>query len=227
MRNKPIRFWASICLLVQFWPASAESIDLLKQYPTTVTEAKDPEAKPRQWEFTEKDLFQLSRFTFEVNEQVRVRTGAADLGIGHCADGAVWAVIIPREEGTVMSPATNSPEAVSHVWLRFHPKQITRLFPPETVSAGAQTNLLWQMRAIANAKITSSWQAGGRALIPPVKDMTLDVDVRNGLRRFFVVDRQAATAKYVPAFEHRPVRLPPPLTRDLAESAFDQIREAC
>jgi hypothetical protein len=140
-------------------------------------------------------VFRVSKFTFTVDEELKIEIDLADLGIGHCADGAVWAIVIPRDKGTLNGEAAKQEESVAHVWLRFHPKEINRLFPPETVSTGGAGNLSAQMRAIANAKMRSSWQAGGNAMIPEPKDLTVDVDARNGPRRFFVVDTDAKIAQ--------------------------------
>lgn len=205
--------------------AVVRGVDLLQRYPTKLTVGDTRPEKARSWDFTEGDIFQVTQFRLAVGKELRLDIGPADLGIGHCVDGAVWAVVIPRDNGTLASGGTNQ-EVIAHVWLRFHPREITRLFPPETVSAAGATNLLAEIRVIANAKMNSSWQAGGRAMIPEPKDMTVDVDTKGGPRRFFVVDTEAQTAQYVDAFENRPVRLPPPLTPDLAESAFDQLWEA-
>jgi len=199
--------------------------DLLQRYPTKLTAGDTRPDQARAWDFTEDDVFRVTQFRLEVGKELRLDVGPADLGIGHSVDGAVWAVLIPRASGTLTSRRINQ-EIISHVWLRFHPKEITRLFPPETVSAAGATNLLAQMRVIANAKMNSSWQAGGRALIPEPKDMTVDVDTKDGPRRFFGVDTEAQTVQYVDAFENHPVRLPPALTSELATSAFDQLWEA-
>jgi hypothetical protein len=206
--------------------AERGEVDLLKRYPTKLIAGDTRPDQARSWEFTDRDIFQVKGFRLEVGKEFRIEAGAADVGIGHCEDGAVWAVLIPQAGGTLTSPAANREEAVSHVWLRFHPKEITRLFPPETVSAGGATNLLAQMRVIANSKITSSWQAGGKAMIPEPNAMTVDVDTKDGPRRFFGVDTEAQTARYVAAFENRSVRQPPGLTPKLAETAFDQLWEA-
>ena len=192
--------------------AERGEIDLLQRYPTKLTAGDTRPDQARSWEFTGGDIFRVKGFRLEVGKEFRIEVGPADLGIGHCEDGAVWAVLIPRAGGTLTSPAANRAEAISHVWLRFHPKEITRLFPPETVFAGGATNLLAQMRAIANAKITSSWQAGRNAMIPEPKDMTVDMDTKDGPRRFFSVDTAAQTAQYWAAFENRSVKLPPDLT---------------
>ncbi len=206
--------------------AERGEVDLLQAVSHEIDRGRYRPDHARSWEFTGGDIFRVKDFHLEVGKELRIEVGAADLGIGHCADGAVWAVLIPRASGTLTSPAANREEAISHVWLRFHPKEIARLFPPETVSADGATNLLAQMRAIANAKIHSSWHAGMNAMIPEPKDMTVDVDTKDGPRRFFGVDTEAQTARYVAAFENRSVRQPPALTPQLAEAAFDQLWEA-
>jgi Peptidase family S41/Tricorn protease C1 domain len=200
-------------------------VDLLQRYPTKLTAGDTRPDQARSWEFTDADVFRVSRFHLEGGKTLRIDVGSADLGIGHCADGAVWAVLIPQQSGE-LTFSTNREEAIAHVWLRFHPEEIARVFPPETVSAGGATNLLAQMRAIANAKMTSSWQAGGRAMIPEPKDLTVDVDTKDGPRRFFSVDTAAHTAQYWAAFENGLVKLPPAITTALAETTFDQLWEA-
>jgi hypothetical protein len=204
----------------------AHAIDLLQRYPTKLTAGDTNPDQARSWDFTDGDIFRVTQFRLEVGQELRVATGPADLGLGHCADGAVWAVLIPRVSGTVASPTTNREEAISHVWLRFHPKEINRLFPPQTVFDDGATNLLAQMRFIANFKKFSSWQAGGKAMIPEPKDITVDVDTKDGPRRFLSVDTEVQTAHYWSQFENRSMRQPPVLTPELAAKAFDQIWEA-
>ena len=196
----------------------AKGVNLLEKYPTTLTAGDAEPEHARAWRFTPADVFQLSRFTLEVGKALRVETGVADLAIGHCADGAVWAVVLPREGGKLTSSAAKGDETVAHVWLRFHPKEISRLFPAETVSTGGRRNLERRIRTIADAKFTSSWQAGGQAMIPEPKDLTVDADTHAGPRRFFVVDTQAKTAEYVDAFAGDPA---PEATPQPEESEVD------
>ena len=200
-------------------------LDLLQRYPTTLTQGDASPNRARPWEFTATDVFYLSSFKLEV-AQLRIEAGPADVGIGHSVDGAVWALVLPRESGNLTSAASEREEPIAHVWLRFHPKELTRLFPNQTVLGPGATNVLAQMRLIAGAKFASSWHAGLNAMIPEPKDLTVDVDTRTGPRRFFVVDIQAPKAEYVSAFEGRKVKLPPPFNPGLAEQAFDQLWEA-
>ncbi len=192
--------WVCGCFLLASVTTQVEAIDLLQRFPSQLNAGDATPGQARPWEFAASDIFRVARFEFKVGKGLRVETGPADLGIGHCGDGAVWAVIIPREGGELTSSAASRPEVVSHVWLRFHPKVIARLFPPETVSADGATNLVWQMRAIATAKMNSSWHADGSALIPEPREMTVDVDTKGGPRRFFDVDTEAVSAKYWPSF---------------------------
>ena len=203
-----------------------ESVDLLKKYPTKLITGDTAPNRARPWEFTAADVFRVSRFSFALGESLRVEIGPADVGIGHCADGAVWAVAIPRENGNLNSEAAKLEEAIAHVWLRFHPREINRLFPPETVFADGANNVAAQMRAIANVKFVSSWHAGMNAMIPEPKDLTVDVDTKDGVRRFFGVDTDARTARYVAAFEPRNVKPPPAFHAESAAKAFDQLWEA-
>ena len=207
-------------------PTPAQTVDLLQRYPTSLTASDTDPTHARAWEFTGADVFRLTQFQFAVGTNFNVAVGSADVGIGHCADGAVWAVVLPRDQGTLTSSAAGQPEAVAHVWLRFHPREINRLFPPATVFSDGATNTAAQMRLIAGSKMNSSWQAGGRAMIPGPNDLTVDADTRGGLRRFFIVDTEAGTVEYVDAFQARAVKLPPVLTRDLAAAAFDQLWSA-
>ena len=213
------------CCILATLALPAEALDLLERYPTQLTAGDTAPERARVWEFAGTDVFRLARFSLAVSQDFKVEAGPADLGVGHCADGAVWAVIIPRSGGTLTHQATNQ-EAIAHVWLRFHPRRISRLFPAETAFADGATNLAAQIRAIANAKFTSSWHAGGRAMIPEPKDLTVDVDSKDGLRRFFIVDWPAQTVSYVSAFEKRKVKTPPAITPELAAAAFDQLWEA-
>jgi hypothetical protein len=184
------------------------AVDLLGRYPTRLTAGDATPEHARQWEFKDSDIFRVSRFSLEAGKGLRVEVGPAELGIGHCEDGAVWAVLLPRESGKVSSSAANQDEQIVHVWLRFHPVELNRIFPSETVFEDGAKSQAGEMRTIVDAKFGTSWHAGQRAMIPEPKDMTVDVDTKAGLRRFFVVDIQAHTAEYVAAFERQAVRPP-------------------
>jgi hypothetical protein len=187
---------------------TATAVDLLLRYPTKLTAGLLEPAQARAWQFNQNDLFRVSSFRLEVAGKLKVDTGPADLGVGHCADGAVFAVLLPAEKGTLTRGAAGTPESIAHIWLRFHPGEINRLFPPDTVSGSANgAAALAKMSTIVGAKFRASYHAGNNAMIPEPKDLTVDVDTKSGVRRFFMVDTQADKAEYVAAFEKQPVRL--------------------
>jgi hypothetical protein len=204
---------------------SSGPIDLLQRYPTTLTVGDTAPEHARPWQFSTADMFQLSHFSLDAAQNLRIQAGPSDLGIGYCRDGAVWALVIPRGDGKLTSQAASNEEAVAHVWMRFHPGQIDFLFPPETVSAGGTTNLFSTMRGIARHKFRSVFNAATNAVIPNPNDMIVDVDTREGPRRFFIVDKGTRMAAYAGAFEAQKFRPPPVLTPELAEAAFDQLWE--
>lgn len=204
---------------------SGHAIDLLRRYPTTLVAGDAAPSHARPWDFFSADIFRLSHVSFSVGKSFHIESGPADLGIGHCTDGAVWAVVIPCQDGTLVI-GTNSPEAIAHIWLRFHPTRIDHVFPPKTVFDGASTNLIPEMRHIADVKMNSSWHAGDRALIPEPWLMTVDVDTKDGKRRFFPVNTQMQTAELWTGLENSPVRQLQAITPDLARAAFDQLWRA-
>lgn len=203
--------------------AEAKPVDLLRRYPTSLTarDAKREDARP--WTITSADIYRITKFHFQVGKKLQVDTGTADLGVGHCADGAVWAVVIPRKAGTLKSPALAKQQSIASIWLRFHPSKIDQLFPAGTVFSNGDIDLLGEIRRIAQTKIQGSWQAGGNAMIPDPWAFTVDVDTTDGMRRFFAVDTKAKTADYFAAFEHQAVKPAPPLTQAGAQAAFDKI----
>ena len=183
---------------------SGLAVDLLQRYPTPLTKGDSDSDHARVWTFSESDIFEVSSFSLKVGDGLKVETTTADVGVGHCSDGAVWAAIIPRDQGTLTSSAGQKPEAIANVWLRFHPAQIGHLFAPDDVLGNSNAALLNEIRSLANRKMLTSWQAdGGRAMIPEPKDMTVFVDTKDGQHRFFVVDTDAQTAQYIAAFNRQ------------------------
>ena len=209
LRSAPRRLsqCKAITVLVGLFIMQSYALDLLQKYPTTLTAGVLDPSQAKGWQFFPADLFRVSEFHLKVGTQFKLETGPAELGIGHCADGAVCGILIPLEAGKLTRAGSPTAEDVAHIWLRFHPKEINKLFPPDTVSSGTTPAVIGQMRSIIAGKFRSSYHAGMNAMIPEPKDMTVDVDIKSGVRRFFMVDTQAGTAEYVSAFERQPVRL--------------------
>ncbi len=178
------------------------------------------------WSFGTEDIFHLSRFYFEGPDGLKLKTGPADLGIGHCAEtGAVWAIVIPRRRGQLVSSAADVMETFEHAWLRFHPDRLGELFPADTVVGPGQSLRHFHMSRIANDKIRASFHVGRRASLPPRHQLVVDVDTSAGVRRFFAVDTTTEWVQYLPVFERR--TLPPvrPVSADKARAVFDRVWE--
>ncbi len=242
---------AAFVLLSAVGEARADEgpVDLTARYPTTLDQGDLDLNRARAWTFTADDIYALTGFQFRVGDALTIDIGAAYLGIGHGDDGAVWALVIPRDEATAarLTSAKNGEETVASVWLRFHPREIATLFPPATVRTAAWPSppppaaasgpattqgsvggddIPARMQRIAAVKFHGSFHAGNRALIPERHQMTVDVDVRSGWRRFFVVDTAAGTAEYHTGFAKQAVKDPEPLTdASLAAQSFDLLWE--
>ncbi|MFB3786309.1 MAG: S41 family peptidase [bacterium] len=217
-----------VCLLGICWAAAvtagAENIDLLQRYPTTLTAGDTSRGRP--WTFSEDDIFALSSFQVKMGSQLDIELGTADVGIGHCGDGAVWAAVVPRTASKIVSTAAPNAEPVAHIWLRFHPRDLSVWFPPATVTGAGDSGKALVMLRVANAKFGNSWHMGRDAMIPPPGFLTVDLDTQNGYRRFFSVDRGAGTVEYVKAFENRPLPSELTLKPGDAEIQFDTVWQA-
>ena len=177
---------------------SAQGVDLLARYPTTLTGGETSTCTRRTWEFTEADVFRLTGFSFRVGDAVRVEVGSADLGIGHSVDGAVWAVIIPRTGGILTSQPIDGEEAIASALLSFHPKVISQLFPPATVFSDGNGSRISQIRALAQLGV------GSPACILEPKHISLNVETKDGERRWFPVNTDAQTAEFISQVGDRP-----------------------
>ena len=202
-------------------------VNLGERYPTDLV--RGDTKNPRPWTFRETDIFRLAEFDFTAGSKLTAKSGVADLGIGHCDNGAVCAVVIPRAAGTLLSgDGKKNREEFTHLWLRFHPAKLNRIFPPDTVFSDGNRDLILRMKRIARAKFSSSWHYGSMALIPGPGEMTADFGTVKEIRRFFQVETRAGAenAIYHDDFETRTVTELQPFSAELAGKAFDQLWNA-
>jgi hypothetical protein len=68
--------------------AAGAPIDLLQRCPTALTEGDSNPEQARVCEFNQTDLYTLTGFSFRLGTRLHLDVGEADLGIGHCPDGA-------------------------------------------------------------------------------------------------------------------------------------------
>ncbi len=203
--------------------------DLLQQYPPEVGQTNAGPVRYEEWEMTRQDVFHLSQFQLQVGRGLQLNFGETELGIAHGPGGAYWAVLIPRKSGTLTTHSNGPPEEISHALLRFHPRQIGRLFPRETVTA-ADAALLPRMRVIGNLKTIFSWPAGAKITMPGPEILLVDADTSQGARRFLEANISAEAARLVPELEPLPVErlseTTPGLTEPLSEHEQEVNDEA-
>ncbi len=207
------------CLMA--YPVLADGIDLLQRYPTTLTEVTTQDFA---WNFSKNDIFELSEFNLTVKDSLEIKLDAADVGIGVSENGAVWAAVIPRATGTILSEAAPMSEIVAHVWLRFNPSEIVKLFPPDTVKASGDAKTYNRMRQICDLRFRSSYHRGNNALIPAVGVYGVDVDVTEGQRRFFSIDLNKKEVKHFPDL-NKAISVKR-ISQNDAELSFDMIWNA-
>jgi len=192
--------------------------DLSARYPAGQSD------KACAWQFEEGDLYRLAGFAWDGPDGLRLKTGPADLGIGHCDEtGAVWAIIVPRRRGQMVSRQADVTEFLDHIWLRFHPSRLDELFPPASVTGPGQTIRHFRMDRIARHKVRASYHVGPRAMPPPESMLIIDVDTQDNVRRFFAVDSTAETVQYIGVFERQPVPPVRPITTAQAIEVFDKV----
>ncbi|MBN1880493.1 hypothetical protein JW823_10315 [bacterium] len=194
-------------------------IDLATIYPPS-SEYDSNVKQAYAWEFTENDIYRLKNFHFKVADKLDVSTEDAFVGVGHCEQGAVWAVVIPDSPGMIGGSAIDKSMNVAHIWLRFNPGEINRLFLPKTVAKARKTGLQSEMDRIAKFKITSSWHSGGRAFLPPPGNITLDIRNDEDGRRFFAINTVDETVELIPGFNERILKAPVTLTQQEALDHF-------
>ncbi|MCP4710781.1 MAG: hypothetical protein GY869_19320, partial [Planctomycetes bacterium] len=197
------------------------AVNLLELYPTDLVDGDANPNNARPCTFTIDDIYSLSqfKFSFAKTNNINIDFASADLGVGHCEDGAVWAIIIPRQHGFVDSSFLQKTESVKHIWMRFHPSVINELFPLGTVSQNRNKEKFLLMQRIADHKFHNSWHAGVNAMIPPPETFTFDIDTEID-RRFLYIHEGAL--HYLDRFEGRGLPDPQPITLDKG-ALFDRV----
>ncbi|MEO0652726.1 MAG: hypothetical protein AAFZ65_18780, partial [Planctomycetota bacterium] len=191
--------------------------------------------RPLAWDAASDTVLRLERFDFE-RGGLRVSAGPSTLLVGGGPQGAVWAALVPDDPGQVAGELPGAGEPLAHCYLRFHPAEVDRLFPPPTVTAVGAT---WRRPAgyrLALAKLRSSWQSNGRPVVPMPGTVVLDCGTAEvadtagpGRRRFYMAEG-AADPAYFADFEGqalpRDVAIGAPAALAGLESAwsrFDQV----
>ncbi len=205
----------------------AEAPNLPTLYPSSLT--KDEYDVKCSWEFTKEDIYEISSFSFSMNDSIKIETGPSYVGFGHGEYGAVWAALIPKTEGDIECNQLEEPEKMRHVWIRFHPAKLQSLFPQETVVGKGDPLLYATILRIAHFKFHNSMHSGSLAYINEPAILIFDADTENAtqkrFRRFFGVDRNKKQVNYARSLADAVLPESKSITKEEAEKNFDLLWE--
>ncbi|QDT42367.1 Carboxy-terminal processing protease CtpA precursor [Gimesia alba] len=203
-------------------PAVAE--DLSKKYPASLDFSKQPRSYNTATE--KEDVWSLSSFDFKLADRFEVKLGAAQVALGRHDKNVLWAAVFPDKPGEIVTASAGKGEQVTSVWLRFHPARLGELFPANTVVEQGNAALIKQANGLASHKMRSSWHKNGRPMVPLHESIIIDLETKEGSRRFYVIDTKQQTVKYVDAFRNRVLPVVVPFKPGAGADIFDKVWNA-
>jgi Peptidase family S41/Tricorn protease C1 domain len=224
MRHKRIlaACFVSIVFHLGLWQTWA--IDLGAKYPATLDYSETTIAY--QWTSGEKDVWRLSGFKYSVGERFKVEVGPSQVVFGCTGTNVLWAALVPDKPGEIVIAEQGQGEHITSIWFRFNPARVGDLFPTSSVTGQGDASMVLQGKRLDTLKMVCGWQAGNKPVIPWKRSIVIDVETSEGVRRYYSIDTDAGTVKYVDAFRNR--TLPPldPIEQGDALEAFDKVWEA-
>lgn len=200
---------------------AAEPIELGSRYLAKIDVAATP--KGYDWSCNEEDVWKLNQFSLEVKDRFQLELKESQVVFGHHEKNVLWAVVFPDQPTELSNVPAGQGEHVVSIWLRFHPARLQELFPPSTVVEVGRPDLIPEARRIAAHKVSSSWQAGGKPMVPQPEMLTVDIETQEGPRRFFSLDTQKGKVEYIDAFKSRPLPVAKKLDQKSTETIFDLV----
>jgi len=213
-----------LVLIILTRPAIADdavTVDLGAKYPATLDHSPQPKGYP--WSCTERDVWQLSGFAFELRDSFQIELKSAQVAFGQHDSNVLWAAVFPDQPGTITNASAGKGEQISSVWLRFHPSRLAELFPTATVLKQGDPDIMGEAQRLALHKMRTSWQAGGQPMIPSKESLVVDLETTAGPRRFFAIDTTKSTVQYIDAFEARPLPKAKQIDQETAQQIFDLV----
>ncbi len=201
----------------------ADEHDLARAHRTLHPHA--PAMTPPAWRSGPEAVWALERVELAPVEGFVLETGPASLVVGHDGGAALWAVVLPEEPGRLSCDGPGDGEAVRSVYLRLHPARLGELFPAATVRGRGPALAGIDGRRVFGRKVGSSWQNGGRPVVPPEGTLVVDVET-DAARRFHMLDLEAGEDRYEAYFERFPVPPPTALEPARAAASFDVVWSA-
>ena len=201
-----------------------QGIDLAAKYPARL------EYRPVQlgyvWNCGPQDVWRLDSFSYELADQLSVKLGPSVVVFGRHDSTVLWAVILPDQPGQLDAKLSGGSDTVAHIWLRFHPSQLGRIFPVRTVKGPGAPEKRRIAKHICAWKIRGSWQNGGLPMVPEKGAVVIDLDTTKQVRRFFSINETAGGAEYYSDFENKPLPSSPKIDGKQALEIFDGAWQA-
>jgi hypothetical protein len=145
---------------------------------------------------------------------------------GVAEKNVVWAAVFPDKPGKLKSEVGGDGEQITSIWMRFNPKHLGELFPPQSVGKnGSEDQIAWAKR-LCSWKISSGWQAGNLPVIPKQGSLVFDCETLEGPRRYFVVEQDKGTLELVKFFESKAMPALVPMEKASSLRAFDTVWDA-
>ncbi|MHC5010857.1 MAG: S41 family peptidase [Planctomycetota bacterium] len=209
-----------VLLFVLLLCPTAAAKDLSKVYPGEMTWSQSglfPDCSAE-------DVWRLRKFEIALGRKLRVTCKAATVAFGVHEENVLWAAVFPDEPARIRAEGEGDGEQAKTIFLRFPPAEISEVFPPATVGKQGDAWLRSDAIRIASHKICWKWcTPSGNPTIVQAGWRLVDMDTVEGGRRFYGVDTNAGTVEYVAEFEDSPVPPSPPLSREAALAAYDEV----
>ncbi|WP_298867551.1 S41 family peptidase [uncultured Gimesia sp.] len=204
--------------------STAGAEDLGKKYVANLDYSK--QFRAYDWTVGNTDVWSLKTFQYKLAEEFEINLGPSHVVFGRTGTNVLWAVLFPDQPGEIKLAGDGKGEHVTSVWLRFHPARVGELFPTDTVEKQGDAAFVQRAKVLANFKMRSSWHKNGKPVVPLSESITVDLETKEGSRRFYVVDSQKNTVKYVDAFRQRTLPIPALLNQSRGLEIFDTVWNA-
>jgi carboxyl-terminal processing protease len=204
--------------------SAADMVDLGRRYPATLDYSPTPNGYD--WTCDANDVWRLTNFAFAIGDQFRVELKSAQVVVGHHGSNALWAAVFPDQAGEIIRADAGQGEHVTSIWLRFHPARLGEIFPPATVTEPGHKEKIGDARRLAAHKMKSCWQSSGLPMVPEKGIVTLDLETREGHRRFYSINTVKSICSYFDVFKTQPLPAATNLDRETALQVFDTVWSA-
>lgn len=220
-RDRIVAAFFLIPVIVLLVASTLFAEDLAKRYPASLEFSKKPRSYDTQ--ARAEDVWRLSAFEYELSDQFKIKLGVAQVVFGQHQNNVLWAAVFPDSPGEIVTARPGAGEKITSIWLRLHPARVGDLFPEKTVLKQGDDALLTQANRLASHKMSSSWQQGGRAMVPLPESVIFDLETKEGSRRFFAIDTRQETVKYVGAFRTRSLPVAVAFKPEAGAEIFDKV----